>query len=390
MNMSLETLFRLPDSEVDRLLGGYESRLKRACPLPSRFRAGLPTEIRLLSEMLTSRRSDLGPDYARTPGATAAYLRYFLPWNLYRLALLLPKLSLDIPDKGMCIDAGAGPLTLVQALWIARPDLRERQISFHCLDRSPALMRKGMALFHEIAGERPPWKIRMVHGPQEKELQGVRGKADAVFSLNVLNEQRGRRGEPLESQVAGWIRPLLAKLKPEGRALFVEPATRQGGRLISLTRKAALARGDYVPLSPCPHLGSCPMLAPEASSWCHFTHNTQTAPSWLRDLSRRAGLPKEEAGFSFVFLGPASEVDIPQDSVRVLSNPFAVPDKGMGRYGCSEKGLVILYTDAHTGEGLHPGALLQVVFPQDPVRDFKSGALEIDLRGSDGHASINK
>ena len=82
-------LFPIPAPDLLRGLEGFETVLDRAHPLRSKHKAALPSGIRRLSEYLTTDREELPRDYMSRPEYLAAYLRWFLPWNLYRQGRLL-------------------------------------------------------------------------------------------------------------------------------------------------------------------------------------------------------------------------------------------------------------------------------------------------------------
>jgi hypothetical protein len=366
-------------------LAAYAGILDAVSPLRPKHRALLAQEIRDLSRDLTrDRGSGLAPNYLSDKAKLAAYVRYFLPWNLLRLGRLLAALPLDPPEGGHILDAGAGPLTFVQALWLARPDLRERPLRFTCADRTPAGMRLGLALFSALAGD-SPWDVRLVHASFPRCLEGP---YDLIALVNVINEQMlgltrgGSRGEGRDD----LAETLLGALAPAGRLLVVEPGTRMCGRRISGLRRALLEAGGSVS-SPCTHQDACPLGRPEAKSWCHFNCSVRGAPAWLAALSAEAGLPKTSLSLSFLLAGgpedlpgaPAGEA--PAAAYRVVSEDFPLPGReraSVGRYGCGPAGLALLVS---RGRGLVPGDLVRPAeaaqggLPKDP----KTGAVQIEL-----------
>jgi hypothetical protein len=329
----------------------------------------------------------------------SAYLRYFLPWNLYRLCRILPGLPLDLREGDVIADFGSGPLTLPSALWISRPGLRSVPLEFRCFDRTGAVLDAGKRFFAALAeftgasgSAGMPWKIKTAAAALGAP---VRGKPAAlVTAANLFNELY--QGIP-HSDHAGLAKEarvyagLLCR-GPEGSVLVVEPGTPRAGEFIACLR-AALAERGRLPLAPCPHSGPCP--CPGASSggrktrWCHFVFDTGDAPAGLRKFSAAAGIPKERAAMSFLFAGPeirpvektSAARGLP---VRILSDPFPVAGGNLyGRYGCSEKGLVLVRGKRSFIGALVSGSLFTAegeeartgARPRDPV----SGALVIDL-----------
>ncbi|MBR6625477.1 MAG: hypothetical protein IKL01_04645, partial [Mailhella sp.] len=128
----------------------------------------------------------------------------------------------------------------------------------------------------------------------------------------------------------------------------------------------------FKPLSPCPHVNSCPMLDRRSTAWCHVNAPAEHAPQALRDLSARAGLDKDSISLSFLLLKKLDEEEAeklsenpqrsrrPQNrrkiSARIVSDAFIVPDyPGRARYACTELGLALIPDSAH----LSPGALCE-------------------------------
>lgn len=290
-------------------------------PVPSSHRRELPGFVRDLSRMLTEDRSEMSRPYWASPGLFSAYLHFFLPWNLYRLAWLLPGLDIHLAKNARVLDLGSGPLTLPLALWCARPELRALPLQFTCVDVSMQAMERGLAILKALAGAECPWEISLVRGPLEKALPSSHGRAgnkqpyDCIMAANVLNElgnERARAGAaPLEQRLAELVQRVLAGLAPNGRVLLVEPGTRLGGKVISFARAAAIDMGCKA-LAPCPHSGRCPMQpdtdeagprsGPSFSGWCHFTHPVVNAPESLASLGEEAHLHKRSMALSCVLL----------------------------------------------------------------------------------------
>jgi SAM-dependent methyltransferase len=399
-------------------MSGIQAALDAAYPVPASRRADLPAAVRDLSRLLTTERGSATASYWRTPRLTSAYLRYFLPWNICRLARLLPDLDLGLGPGARILDAGSGPLTLATALWCARPELRSVPLEFVCADIAPHPLELGREIFRALAGAGSPWSIRTARASLERMLFPRRGSSyDLIAALNVLNELRGGRGnreaETLEDDLDGLAAAAAARLRPGGRLLILEPGTRLGGKLTALLRKGATAHGCRV-LAPCTHQAPCPMLRaarPEPddaaargaraasarpSGWCHFTCPADNAPDALRELTRQAGLQKKRLAFSFLLA--AKDGDIPPATpagregsaagrpgsaenagkapleLRVLSDPIAVAgESAPARYACSENGLALLADARH----IPSAALVRASARRDSagkeLRDAKSG-----------------
>ncbi|MDR1489173.1 MAG: small ribosomal subunit Rsm22 family protein [Desulfovibrio sp.] len=389
---------------------GFEAELQklaqataRVFPIPAQHRADLPSAVRDLSHILTVGRAGLVRPYWAWPRLTAAYICYFLPWNICRLSRLLPCLDLGLRPGALVLDLGSGPLTLPLALWCAKPELRAVPLEFICADSAKRPLETGADILREMMGKDCPWRIRLIHSPKGLFPPGAPdAKVDLLTMLNVLNEADVRPGA---QKTGGFLETVAKKagraLRPGGGLFLLEPGTRLGGKLVALTRKEAMDRGFH-PLSPCTHNSPCPFLprsetgwkdAPKLgkppSGWCHFTCAANAVPEDLLRLGKLAGLPKESLAFSFLHLqlgapqsrqadfslglrrpeGSPAQTRSPsaaQDrkkrkdenpaeagthptlsdtaiDLRVVSGPITLPDqKQSARYACSGAGLVLL------------------------------------------------
>jgi len=389
-------LFAPLPPETRRLLDGIPALIDKTFPLPARFRHGLPADVAELSRLLTSGRGERGLSYLGRPALLSAYLRFFLPWNLYRLCRLLPGLNLSLAANDRVTDLGCGPLTFAAALWICRPELRTLPLELYCVDRSGPALDAGRKFFAALAGENSPWRIHTVKG----DLYTVKAlPAALVCAVNVFNEMYGdisRGGTDKLRRSAEKSARLLthhasASASASAAVLVIEPGFPRCGEFISLLR-GSLAKSGHQPLSPCPQGTECPLNDNGKNSanikkrWCHFAFATEDAPSVLHKLSSAAKLPKERAVLSFLFAGPADKKRKAADTeesaapsiLRVISDAFPLPPNQFGRYACSARGLVLLAGGKSAIEKTACGALVHAVF-KNGERDSKSGALLAEL-----------
>jgi len=391
--MSPEQIFTRPGSDFLGQLAGLPRHLDAVMPMRRQHRHELAGQIRQLSHLLTDERDDLKRDYLSDPAALSAYLRYFLPWNIYRLGVLFAGLALDPggdnPEaEATIIDLGAGPLTTALALWMARPHLRRRKLHFICVDRAQRPMRAGLDTLKSLAAKNglEPWRFTLVKGSLDERL---REKADLVVMGNVLNEVLHRGEGALLEDAEVLAAHLCSMLTPAGQLMVVEPGIRPSAHLLSALRRGLLHRG-LKPLSPCPHTGPCPMSGRGYTAWCHFNFDAEAAPAWLKRQSEDARLTKDNVSLSFLFFsarGRKLEAEPGKSLVRAVSGPFELPAAGkdsegqqrrFGQYCCSERGLTLLSLPQKHLVPL-PGTLLEAAWPADPTKDAKSGALVLPL-----------
>ncbi len=378
------TLFPEASHDLIEGLAKVPDLLKRIQPLKEKHRKALAGSVRRLSTFLTVERDSLPADYMTRPEYMAAYLHYFMPWNIYRQGRLLMGLDFSLKAGSTVLDFGAGPLTFLQAMWLTRPHMRSNNYQYVGIDRSEPGLKAGRKLFEGLAGEDGRnWKIIT-----ERQLGAARkfAPADLIVAGNFINELSPPRAAAIGEATAEDL--LLQRweglLKPDAAILVIEPGTRSSARQLVRLRQAALATGWQV-AAPCSHHEECAMPGTRGGPWCHFNFIPQDIPEWLFKFSRRVKLPKERASLSFLLLKrgencPVKTVTPPTPAkveglVRVISETFELPHGRMGRYGCGEKGLILLENAKTPQPGPQPGDLLTVTWPEKDRRDAKSKAI---------------
>ena len=395
----------LPD-KTRKAIGRLPEIIEKTFPLPGRYRTALPHNVAELSELFTSKRTERGSSYLGKPALLSAYLRYFLPWNIYRLSRLFGSLNFNLKPDDAVIDLGAGPLTLAASLWISRPNLRTVPLEFRCLDLTPAILEAGKKFFYAVTGEIPPdfiqspgqsspacpWTFKTIRGEIRKNgtlSTEIRGKPAALTSsVNVYNEMYWSFSpldkERLELFAERQAHLLSSLTETTGSILVAEPGIPRAGEFISLLRSGFLKEGRTV-LYPCTHSNPCPIPGGNnggnikgKAKWCHFAFNTTDAPEELHRLSAAAHIPKERAVLSFILAGPAS-IKRPElnAKVRIISDSFPASEQGQniwGRYCCSNRGLVLVTGSRKEIDCLHPGSLEELRLVDNEI-DAKSGAL---------------
>jgi hypothetical protein len=346
-------------------------------PVPGQFRGRLNRDVAELSRLLTSARGERGASYLSKPAMLSAYLRCFLPWNVYRLVRLLAALPLTLADGDTVTDLGSGPLTLPIALWIARPELRQVKLFFRCVDKTQAVLEAGQKLFAALTGVRndvhegahsgaagakngavpeTAWTIKtMRHSIPLSDRKKFMGSAAPGVMRGDILQKRPRNETAPEDARPGLVcavnvyneifwdiphsdsRSLVRFAEQEARRLtelaaggasilVVEPGVPRSGEFIAALRAAFAALGRPV-LSPCTHGEPCPFpggkgaRGHEKQKWCHFAFDTAAAPKKLKDLSAAAGIPKERATLSFLLTGgAASGAAVPAETAPPASD----------------------------------------------------------------------
>ncbi len=401
------TLFSEIPKDTFKYLEDFGDILQDVLPLSGKQRRELPRIIRDLSRQMTDERSRRRAGYMNETGLLSAYIRYFMWWNLIRLVPVFAGLSnsllsnellgsFDPEDGSVMLDIGSGPLTVPAALWLARPELRKRRLTWYCLDQSQTALAAGENIFLALAARTggEPWKILRVKGGLGTE---IRRKAEFITCANMFNELYWDSPEPLEALVKKYSAGVLAYAAEGARIFIAEPGIPRGGRFMTLMRDSLIRKG-YGIAAPCPHNGECPMPGKQAGTssggkWCHFTFPADNAPKTLRKLSEEAGLAKDRAALSLLFAvkGDAAAPDTKKTlPVRIVSDLIFLNEdrpRGAGRYGCSALGLILAGGAGKAGYAagmLKSGDLIEVPLPDSNApRDGKTGAVIVQPAASE-------
>lgn len=382
-NDSLFDPGKIPEDAKD-VINDFSKLLDSSHPLNSRHKAMLPSQIKVLSHFLTDERQDRRLGYMNQTEHLVAYTHYYMWWNLVRLTRLfanLPSSFFNLKDACVCLDIGSGPLTLVAALFLARPELRKKKLTWYCMDISQSALNMGQDIFLSIVARLKcqAWDIIKV---KEAFAGEIKQKATFITCANMFNESAQDSSMPPDFIAKKYCQTLLSyadKADKNTRFLLVEPGVPKNARLISLLRDAFMRRG-FSPISPCPHTGNCPMTGQKGGKWCNWAFSTEDAPRALLKLSEAAYLPKERAVLSFLALqktavGDRAEAE--QMAVRVSSEKIRLAGNRSGYYACSDMGLLLLQTD----DKLDFGQCIRFSLPKGELStDRKTGAFIVPIK----------
>ena len=391
MKIQIEKMFKSLEKNENSILENFDDILQNVKPLSSKQLYQLPVLIKELSHQLTDERSSRHNGYMNQTVMLTAYSRYFMWWNLFRLTNLFrgfPKNCFDfLKDDDYCLDLGSGPLTIPVALWLSRPELRKKKLTWYCTDISQTALSLGEEIYLSVVAktlanetETQPWKIIRVKGELGTE---IRNKASFVTCANMFNELYYDTAKPLEEQAKKYTNTLISYATEKSMILVVEPAFPRSSRFISLTRDA-LIRKKFSIISPCPHTKECCMDGRKGGKWCHFVLDTSFAPKKLHKLSDKAGLPKDRASLSFVFAQNFEEIQNDELKIRVVSDMIKLPQNATGRYACSRLGLTLVKSNFTNSKKFDSGSLISTEEATNKIEssakiDTKSGAKIIEV-----------
>ena len=421
IHTSLFDTTRLTKDSVD-ILNSFDEVIQGVRPLNSRQLQQLPENIRNLSHQLTDDRASRRLGYMNDNIQLSSYVRYYTWWNLVRLTRLFANLpdSVFPASDTTCLDLGSGPLTVVTALWLARPELRKLHLTWYCLDVSANSLALGEDIYLSVAAKAKavdesiePWNIIRVKGPFGTP---IKEKAGFLTCANMLNELDQASDMPPEFQTKKYYEQLQRYCAGGAGVVLVEPGVPKAARTLSLLRTRYIKDGRTI-AAPCPHAGDCPMSGFKAytgskNKWCNFAFSTEDAPRKLQKLSDMAKLPKERATLSFIAIehgyaelvstspddskqrsrnkfGMTYEVGMTDETnIRITSDKLRLPNYMCGYYGCSQHGLVLVTLPDENNTRLpkppfrpKSGDLISVKTktPDSLPKDEKSGALIVKL-----------
>ena len=387
--ISSTSMFNLKKVPKDALnvIENFDNIVQGIKPLNSKQIAKLPGTIRNLSHQLTDERDRRRLGYMNNVEELSAYVRYFTWWNLVRLTRVFANMNSEdfhLNDGDFCLDLGSGPLTVVIALWLARPELREKKLTWYCVDISQGALALGEDLYLSIAAKTPSknensepnWNIIRVKG----ELGiNIKNKVSFVTCANMFNELNQKTQTSADILAKNHINSVLSYTKENASIFIAEPGIPSSAHFVSLVRNELISKGFNIN-APCPHFEKCPMHGKNAklggqTKWCNFAFTTEKAPNRLLKLSNDSGIPKERAVISFIF---ANNFEKPKNSsqfqLRIASDSFWLPGNTSGFYACSSQGLVLLVNKSK--QHIHSGDLINfeltgTKIPQDKKTNAK-------------------
>jgi len=362
-----KNIFKENDADTKALLNSFDLIIKDALKLSSKQTASVPKDIRILFHELTNERGSRKVNYLNNPVKLTAYIYHYMWWNLVRISKLIGNLDFDLKDGDIIADFGCGPMTLMCAFWIAKPELRSKKLHWYCADISGKALAAGEALFNSLfaftnqnAGieQTSNWKLTKLNGSFGLPLKE---KVNLFVSANMFNEIFWDSSIKIEGEAERAAKTIQHYLQKNGAALIIEPGIPLAGEFVSALRKNFIEK-KYKIISPCPHVRICPIPGkknaeqknikyPIASDkWCHFSFYADDAPPKLVELSEAARLEKTRASLSFIYCREEEKKEKPVESekgkkdflARISSEIIKLGDGKIGRYACSEKGFLLL------------------------------------------------
>ncbi|MBH1989537.1 MAG: hypothetical protein I8H72_05915, partial [Myxococcaceae bacterium] len=318
----------------------------------SKHSSDLIPDIRLLWKALNTERADSLAGYFRKPALRRAYLGYYLPLYVSKIASLLESLPISW-EKPSILDLGAGPLSATWAAQRVYGQLGECM----AVDREIGAMRSGFEFVEELTGQRTPVRLVQANLKGPTYFWKPSFKPDLVIMAHVLNEF-GSGARHLEAKLS-LIESAMALLGSQGVLLIVEPAARVMARDLMALRDQIMAQGEYRILAPCPQIDRCPLLV-NRENWCHRELKVERSAE-LKKVDQTIGFDREFLKCSYLVLA-RRDYEQKASHERVVSGLMTA--KGIHRrYVCTPEGLLT------AAERVEPGhAILRDLMRGDAVQ----------------------
>jgi SAM-dependent methyltransferase len=281
--------------------------------------------VQMLSHGLTRERKLPGQDYFQNPNLLGAYLLFYWPVSYVQARFILKTHSI-YPDSVLELGSGAGPIGAACA------DFSKPSITF--ADRNPLILK-----FAQSLAKQKNLKSQTLLWNPKNPLPATLTKFDLITFQHVLNELWHNDPDRIQKRVK-LVKSLLPRLTPNGRLLFIEPASMAPSRDLLLLRNQLLSAGLFME-APCLFDHACPALE-KANDTCHMDLKW-SPPDFLRTSIRLAGFQKKELKMTyFIFRSqPVSAVSDKQ-IFRIVSDKMLSKNGKIRFIGCHQEGRISL------------------------------------------------
>ncbi len=294
----------------------------------------LAADVMRLSRLLTKERGSLAAAYLRDEGLRRAYVRYFLPANIYKIHIPLTELSLHpknllSKERLRILDIGAGPGTsLLGVMEFFGRRAQKPSLEFTAVDEVSENLREAEALFQEYRNEHHVnASLHIVKSTAERLEHHLEGEFDIIVLSNVLNELFPGDAEKTAKRAEVLKNVLNRHLGPGGSCVIIEPALRETSREMAEVVCHLLAKGFTI-YAPCPEAAFRAVLE-NPRDWYH-EDVPWDPPALIREIDKLIGLRKDALKFSYAVLRKdgLSLADVHGvDSCRIVSEPLASKGK---------------------------------------------------------------
>jgi ribosomal protein RSM22 (predicted rRNA methylase) len=298
-------------------------------------------DVEQLSNTFTVERSPGLGGYTREERPLVAYGLFFFPQNFVRTGCLLDEWttfrhsptianadSLDVLDLGCGL--GAASFAVLTHFATQFPRIK---IALHAVDPSPPSLNLMQRLFDSMHERWPNASLKTVPGnlADTNNMEGTYDLIVVSFALNEAFEATDDLGRQ------AWLESALAKLKPPGTLLIIEPAGDETSPRLESLRDWVAEKGMARILAPCLHAGPCPLLR-KGDAWCHEVRRWRV-PESIEYLNRTMHRTVHDIKCSFLMLGGPEMPATPEQSglFRLVAPIHKIPGR-LVTTGCAADG----------------------------------------------------
>lgn len=306
----------------------------------------LRAAVARLSDLFTSERPAIIPDYAGDETARAAYGLFFFPQTFARTLWILDECFNRVGHRFqehtalssyrlLDLGCGAGAAGFAALSFFHRFSWR-----WCAVDRSAANLADLQALLTFGRSHLPKVTLEL----REGDLLDVAGVGHELWDLILisfaLNEAAAQDEARALAALDGW----LERLAPNGVMVISEPASQAASERLERYRDKIAANRRLRILAPCLHAKPCPMLA-EGLRWCHDVR-TWAPPPCAEQINRKLYRSLSHLKYSFLALAKEPPVPVVTEGSPArarLVAPIAHERGKLVTRGCAEDGRLYTY-----------------------------------------------
>ena len=275
-----------------------------------------------LSRIFTKQRTSLSRSYLDDPAYAAAYLKYFLLVNLFKIQVLLDEMPpVASTERFSVLDLGSGPGTGALAVldWWYRHK-RAGVLSIVAVDHTATVLRQAEHLWQQYCQGTGITTAKLWTYEADVERSGCleRIRTHASFDLIILSNCLNELSGSIDARV-DLVASVLVLLAPHGTVMIVEPALRETSRALHHVRDRLLQGKRCTVYSPCLHESGCPALV-NPDDWCH-EERAWEPPAIIQTIDKEVGFIKDALKFSYLLLRKDGKTIVERrpDVFRVVS-----------------------------------------------------------------------
>ena len=201
------------------------------------------------------------------------------------------------------------------------------------IDQSSGALAILEEIHHTLSLPATDMKLETRPGELTHFLKWPAGSFDLLLASFSLNE--ALQNEPWPRWMA-WIRQALARLRPGGLLLILEPALDEASERFRRLRDALAADTSVQLWGPCLHAAQCPLA--ETKRYCHEVRRWQAPDSW-KQINGQLYHDAQSLKYQFLAVSNQRPASQEPETVRLIS-PLAEKKGLFLTTVCTSQGLL--------------------------------------------------